>query len=130
MHDINQYLGILTYIITILTLCGIMLTLGYFLGGRSYSRFKNVPFESGIVSIGDARTKFSIRFYIIAAVFVIFDVEGIYLYIWSVSIRDTGWMGFFESCIFILVLLISLLYVIRSGLFNWTNKSLNSYNKN
>lgn len=115
-------LGIAIYILTIVLLCGFMLLCGYLLGGRSNSRFKNVPFESGVVSLGNARTRFSVRFYLIAAVFVIFDAEGIYLYIWSVSIRETGWIGFVEAFIFMLVLLVSLLYVIRVGLFNWISK--------
>lgn len=107
-----------------------MLLCGYALGGRSYSRFKNVPFESGVVSLGYARVRFSVKFYLIAAIFVIFDSEGIYLYVWSVSIKETGWVGFVEACIFILILLVSLLYVIRLGLFDWINKSSLYYDNN
>lgn len=118
------YLGICSYIITISILCLLMLLCGYFLGGKSYSRFKDVPFESGIVSIGHAKSRFSVRFYVIAAVFVIFDAEGMYLYIWSVSIRETGWIGFIEICIFVFILLISLFYVIRLGLFDWINNGI------
>lgn len=107
---------------TVLIVCVFMLLCGYFLGGRSYSRFKNVPFESGISSVGSARIKFSVKFYLVAAVFVIFDAEGMYLYIWSVSIRETGWVGFVEICIFILILLISLMYALRLGLFDWIRR--------
>lgn len=123
MLEIYQYLGILTYIITAGLICAFMLFCGYLLGGRSYSRFKNVPFESGVISLGSARIRFSVKFYLIAVVFVIFDVEGIYLYIWSVSMKETGWLGFIEVCVFILILLVSLLYVIRLGLFDWISKS-------
>lgn len=121
-----QYLGILSYVIGSIFLCIFMLLCGHFLGGRSCSRFKNVPFESGIKSVGDAKVKFSVKFYLVAMVFVIFDVEGVYLYIWSVSIRETGWLGFIEACIFIFILLISLIYLIRVGIFNW-KEQLNKY---
>lgn len=112
-----------------------MLLCGHFLGGRSYSRFKNIPFESGIVSIGNARMRFSVKFYLIAMIFVIFDVEGIYLYIWSISIRESGWLGFSEIFIFIFVLLTSLIYLIRTKSFDWNHKPLQHdydklYNKN
>lgn len=100
-----------------------MLSCGYFLGGRSSSRSKNVPFESGIKSIGNARIQFSIKFYLIAMFFVIFDVEGIYVYAWAVSVRDVGWIGFSEIFIFIFILLVSLVYLIRIGMFDWIEQS-------
>ncbi|CAD83182.1 NADH dehydrogenase I chain A [Candidatus Blochmanniella floridana] len=120
--------GVLSYIVGSVFLCVFMLLCGYFLGGRSYSRFKNVPFESGIKSVGDARARFSVKFYLIAMIFVIFDVEGIYLYIWSVSIQETGWIGFIEVCIFVFILLISLIYATYVGVFNWKNR-LNEYSR-
>lgn len=126
-----QYLGVFAYIMTVLALCSFMLLCGYFLGGRSYSRFKNVPFESGILATGNSRVKFFVKFYLVAAVFVIFDAEGMYLYIWSISIREAGWIGFVEAFIFILILLVSLLYMLRLGLFSWINKPSQYYiNKN
>lgn len=124
MKDIYQYLGVLSYIIGAAILCVCMMLCGYLLGGRSSSRFKNVPFESGVIATGNARIRFSIKFYIIAMIFVIFDLEGVYLYIWSVSIQDIKWTGFFGMCVFILTLLVSLIYLIRIGLFYWSLKKL------
>ena len=80
----------------------------FFLGGKSLSRYKDTPFESGIVPVGDTSLHFSVKFYLIAMFFVIFDVEALYLYIWSVSIIETGWTGFIEAFIFILFILLSL----------------------
>ncbi|WP_420022208.1 NADH-quinone oxidoreductase subunit A [Blochmannia endosymbiont of Camponotus sp. C-003] len=100
-----------------------MLSCGYLMGGRSSSRFKNVPFESGIKSIGNARIPFSIKFYLVAMLFVIFDVEGIYVYAWAISIRDVGWIGFIEMFVFIFILLVSLLYLTRIGMFDWVEES-------
>lgn len=119
-----QYLGTLVYVLSVVVICVFMLLCGHFLGGRSYSISKNIPFESGVISIGNARIRFSIKFYIIAMVFVIFDVEGVYLYIWAISMKESGWLGFVEALIFIFILLISLIYLIRTKSFMWKQFSL------
>lgn len=125
----THYLGIITFIVGILILCLFMLLCGYFLGGRSDLRIKNVPFESGIESVGNARIRFSVKFYLMAMMFVIFDIEGIYVYIWAVSIRDVGWIGFSEIFIFIFILLASLIYLVRIGMFDWTEQSTRHENR-
>ncbi|MBN7813774.1 NADH-quinone oxidoreductase subunit A, partial [Algoriphagus sp. H41] len=75
---------------------------------------------SGIDSVGTARMRLSAKFYLVAMFFVIFDVEALYLYAWSVSIRESGWVGFIEAAIFILVLLAGLVYLVRIGALDWT----------
>jgi NADH-quinone oxidoreductase subunit A len=97
-----------------------MLLGAWFLGGRAKGRHKNTPFESGIDSVGTARLRLSAKFYLVAMFFVIFDVEALYLYAWSVSIRESGWVGFVEAAIFILVLLAGLVYLVRIGALDWT----------
>lgn len=114
--------NLLVFMIGVLLLCFFMLLCGHFLGNISQSRSKNLPFESGIASVGNARVKFSIKFYLIAMVFVIFDIEGIYIYIWSISVRETGWIGFSEMAIFIFLLLAGLIYSMRVGVFTWAIK--------
>lgn len=84
------------------------------------ARSKNTPFESGIDSVGSARLRLSAKFYLVAMFFVIFDVEALYLYAWSTSIRESGWVGFVEAAIFILVLLAGLVYLVRIGALDWT----------
>jgi NADH-quinone oxidoreductase subunit A len=92
----------------------------FFLGGRARARAKHTPFESGIDSVGTARMRLSAKFYLVAMFFVIFDVEALYLYAWSVSVRESGWVGFIEAAIFILVLLAGLVYLVRIGALDWT----------
>ncbi|MCK3667236.1 NADH-quinone oxidoreductase subunit A [Photorhabdus noenieputensis] len=101
-------------------LCALMLLGAFFLGGRAKARAKHVPYESGIDSVGSARLRMSAKFYLVAMFFVIFDVEALFLYAWSVSIKESGWLGFIEASIFILVLLAGLLYLVRIGGLNWT----------
>ena len=96
-----------------------MLVGGTFLGGRAQARAKNTPFESGIASVGSARLRLSAKFYLVAMFFVIFDVEALYLYAWAVSIRESGWTGFIEATTFVIVLLVGLIYLIRTKALDW-----------
>ncbi|MBN3045381.1 NADH-quinone oxidoreductase subunit A [Pectobacterium brasiliense] len=108
------------FLIIAVGLCVFMLTGGFLLGGRAKGRAKNVPYESGIDSVGSARLRLSAKFYLVAMFFVIFDVEALYLYAWAVSIKESGWIGFIEATIFILVLLAGLIYLVRVGALDWT----------
>lgn len=108
------------FLIIAIGLCVFMLTGGFLLGGRARARAKNVPYESGIDSVGSARLRLSAKFYLVAMFFVIFDVEALYLYAWAVSIKESGWIGFIEATIFILVLLAGLIYLVRVGALDWT----------
>ena len=119
INVVAQYWAFSFFIFGAFSICFLMLFLGWLCGGKSFSRNKHVPFESGINSVGDCHLHFSIKFYLIAMLFVIFDVEALYLYAWTISIRDTGWCGFIEVIMFIFCLLLGLFYLIRSNVFNW-----------
>ena len=89
------------------------------LGGRAWGHSKNTPFESGIVSTGSARIRLDSKFYVVAMLFVIFDVEALYLYGWSASLREAGWPGLMGAALFIFILLAGLIYDVRMGVLNW-----------
>jgi len=108
------------YVLAVFGLCLFMIGAASLLGGRASGRAKEKPFESGVESVGSARLRFSAKFYLVAMVFVIFDVEALYLFAWSVSLRESGWTGFIEAAVFILVLLVGLLYLWRIGALDWT----------
>lgn len=107
------------YLLVIALLCAFMLGVSFFLGGRYRGRAKNDPFESGIVSVGSARMRLSAKFYLVAMFFVIFDVEALFLYAWSVSVRESGWSGFVVALVFIIDLLVGLIYIWRIGALEW-----------
>lgn len=107
------------FVIIAIGLCCFMLLGGFLLGGRAKARTKHLPYESGLNSVGSARLRLSAKFYLVAMFFVIFDVEALYLYAWAVSIRESGWLGFIEATIFILVLLAGLVYLVRVGGLDW-----------
>lgn len=108
------------FVFGVIFICAFMLFIPRLLGGRDWGRAKNETFESGVVSSGSARMRFSAKFYLVAMFFVIFDVEALFLYAWSVSVRETGWAGFIEVVIFISVLLAGLVYVWKIGALDWS----------
>jgi len=109
--------------VTSLFICSTIIFLGFILGGKSKTKKNHIPFESGIDAIGNTNIKFSIHFYLIAMFFVIFDIESVYLYSWSVSIYDSKWIGFIESMFFISTLLVGLFYLISVRALNWNQKN-------
>ncbi|MGA7276447.1 MAG: NADH-quinone oxidoreductase subunit A [Desulfocapsaceae bacterium] len=89
-------------------------------GPRSGGVAKNDPYESGIKQVvGMADQKFSVKFYLIAILFLIFDIEAVFMYPWAVSLRELGVSGFIEMTIFILLLLTGLIYILKKGVLNW-----------
>jgi NADH-quinone oxidoreductase subunit A len=107
------------YVAAVFVIVGLMLGLSWVLGGRSQGRAKAEPFECGVVPTGGARLRISAKFYLVAMFFVIFDLEAVFLYAWAVSVRQSGWAGFVEALIFIVVLLAGLLYLWSLGGLDW-----------
>jgi NADH-quinone oxidoreductase subunit A len=116
---VAQHWAFGVYMLAGISICLVMIGLAALLGGRAFGRAKNKPFESGVDSVGSARLRFSAKFYLVAMFFVIFDVEALYLFAWSVSVRESGWLGFTEAAIFILLLLVGLVYLWRIGALDW-----------
>ncbi|TXJ10385.1 MAG: NADH-quinone oxidoreductase subunit A [Acinetobacter sp.] len=112
--------AIIAFVIGVTFLCAFMLTVPLLLGGKSWGRAKQEQFESGVVSAGGARIRLSAKFYLVAIFFVVFDIEALYLYAWSASLREAGWLGFVTAAIFIIDLLIGLIYAIAVGALDWS----------
>jgi NADH-quinone oxidoreductase subunit A len=100
-----------------------MLSLSFVLGQRHADRATGSPYESGILSEGSARVRFSAKFYLVAMFFVIFDLEAVFLFAWAVAVRETGWAGYAEVLLFITVLLATLAYLWRVGALDWRQGS-------
>lgn len=116
---IAHYWAFGVFVVIAFGLCAFMLTGGWLLGGRAKARYKDTPFESGIAPVGSTQLRLSAKFYLVAMFFVIFDVEALFLYAWSTSVRESGWIGFAEASIFIFILLAGLVYLVRTGALNW-----------
>jgi NADH-quinone oxidoreductase subunit A len=100
----------------------IMLGGAYFLGQRHHAKAADEPFESGIVPTGDIHIRFSVHFYLLAIFFVIFDMESVFLFAWSVALEEAGWSGFIEALIFISVLISALIYLGAIGALDWSTR--------
>jgi NADH-quinone oxidoreductase subunit A len=123
---------LLLYGAIVLTLVGAMLGLSYFLGQRHKDRATNEPYEGGILSDGSARIRFSSQFYMIAMLFVIFDVETIFIVSWAIAFEELGWYGYFGVLIFIILLVVVLIYEWRNGALDFGpdgGKILKAYKK-
>ncbi|CAE6919652.1 MULTISPECIES: NADH-quinone oxidoreductase subunit A [Pseudomonas] len=107
------------FILGVFGLIAFMLGLSSLLGSRAWGRSKNEPFESGMLPTGSARLRLSAKFYLVAMLFVIFDVEALFLFAWSVSVRESGWAGLIEATVFIAILLAGLVYLWRIGALDW-----------
>ncbi|PPI88226.1 NADH-quinone oxidoreductase subunit A [Candidatus Pantoea edessiphila] len=119
---VAQEWAFMIFIFIIFSLCIFMIFGGWFLGGKSIGRYKNTQFESGIKSVGNTNICLSIQFYLVAMLFVIFDVEALFLYAWAISVRENGWIGFVEASVFIISILLCLIYLVKFGIFNRTPK--------
>ncbi len=99
-----------------------ILALSFVLGQRHRERATAEPYESGVVSTGTARIRFDIKFYLVGMLFLLFDLEAVFLYAWAVSVREVGWQGYVEALIFIVVLAAALAYLWRVGALDWGKK--------
>jgi NADH-quinone oxidoreductase subunit A len=115
----NPYLPILMVFIVALGFVLTTLFATHFLGPKRKNSVKDDAFECGIESQGDARTPFSIKYFLVAILFVLFDVEVIFMYPWAVNFKELGVQGLLEMFSFMFVLFIGLMYIIKKGALKW-----------
>ncbi len=108
------------YAALVVGLCGLILLVSSVVGERTRrTRATDQPYESGIIATGGSRFRLSTRFYLLAMFFVIFDLEAVYVFAWAVAARESGWAGYIEIAIFILILFAALVYLWRLGALDW-----------
>jgi NADH-quinone oxidoreductase subunit A len=111
------------YFIAVLVLVATMLGLSFILGQRRSNRATNMPFESGVLSVGTPQIHMSAEFYLIAIFFVIFDLETVFIFAWAIAFFELGWAGFAAISVFIFILTVALVYELRSGALDWGIKT-------
>lgn len=116
----NTYFPVLVLMILASGFLVTMLLLTIMLGPKRDSVVKDDPFECGTIGTGSAKDRFSVKFYLVAMIFILFDVEIVFLYPWALQAVQLGWYGFWVMLSFILVLTIGLVYIWRRGLLDWT----------
>ncbi|HLI83919.1 MAG TPA: NADH-quinone oxidoreductase subunit A [Bryobacteraceae bacterium] len=115
------YFPVLAQGLLAVVLAAVLVAISYLLGKKVKNRVKDTPYESGIVPTGDARGRFSVKFYLVAMLFIVFDIEAIFLYPWAVVYRDLKMFGFFEMLVFVVLLLSGFFYIWKKGVLNWAH---------
>ena len=96
-----------------------MVVLSTVLSPGKQTKTKAAPYESGMTPLGSTRERFSVKFYVVAILFIVFDVETVFLLPWAVSMRTLGWEGFAAAMIFIVILTVGLIYEWKKGALEW-----------
>jgi NADH-quinone oxidoreductase subunit A len=115
----ETWLPVLIQIVIAIGVAGGMIGASAVLGKRMRDPVKMSPYESGMKPIGSARERFSVKFYLVAMVFILFDIEAIFLYPWAVVYRELRFFAFFEMLLFMVLVLCGFFYVWKKGVLNW-----------
>jgi NADH-quinone oxidoreductase subunit A len=120
------YFPILVQSLIAMVLAAALITISYMFGKRIRNRVKDMPYESGIVPTGDARQRFSVKFYLVAMLFILFDIEAIFLYPWVVVYREPGLSKslFGEMLVFVILILSGFFYIWKKGALDWSGSDL------
>ncbi len=114
-----NYLPLLLHFAIAFGIAAAIVILSWLIGQHKPNRAKLSPYECGVPPVGDARQRFSVKFYLVAMLFILFDVEAVFLYPWAVILRELKMFGFWEMLIYILIVLIGLFYVWKKGVIDW-----------
>ena len=116
---LSDYGPLAIYALIVLAVVGLLLTLSFVLAPSKPYRSKLLPYESGMIPKDPARKRLSVRFYLTAMLFIIFDVEAVFFYPWAVLLHQLRWYGVIEMFVFIGVLLVALGYIWNRGGLEW-----------
>jgi NADH-quinone oxidoreductase subunit A len=114
------YFPVLIQIILAAAIAGGLIFAGLFFGQRRTNAAKDSPYESGVKPVGSARERFSVKFYLVAMLFILFDIEAVFLYPWAVVYRELGMFGFVEMLLFMVLVLCGFFFVWKKGALDWT----------
>ena len=116
---IFEYLPIFIFLVFALIFAGIMLSIGFTFGANNPDPEKNSPYECGFEAFEDSRMNFDIRYYLVAILFIIFDLEIAFLFPWAISLGNIGILGFLSMMIFLFILTIGFIYEWKKGALDW-----------
>jgi NADH-quinone oxidoreductase subunit A len=119
MPNLDAYIPIVVLIIASLGIAGAMIIIGHLFGPKRPTARKLAPYESGMRPIGPAMRRMPVRFYLVAVLFILFDIEVIFFLPWAVTFRSLGVFGFIEMVVFIVILMVGYIWVWKKGALNW-----------
>src|SRR5271156_4940732 len=118
----DTFFPVLVQIVLAAVIAGALVSLSYFLGKRVKDVVKDSPYECGISPTGSARERFSVKFYLVGIVFILFDIEAVFLYPWAVVYRQLKFFGFVEMLLFIVLVLSGFFYIWKKGALDWSGE--------
>jgi NADH-quinone oxidoreductase subunit A len=119
----DTYFPVLVQVVIAVVVAAALVAISFLLGKRVRNRVKDSPYESGIAPTGTARERFSVKFYLVAIVFILFDIEAVFLYPWAVVYRELKLFGFVEMLIFVVLILSGFFYIWKKGALDWSQDS-------
>jgi len=117
---IEVYFPVLLQALIAMAVAAGMLGASFLLGKKVRNRVKDMPYECGITPTGNARERFSVKFYLVGMLFILFDIEAIFLYPWVVVYRDLKMFAFVEMLLFIILVLAGFFYIWKKGALDWS----------
>ena len=122
LTTLQQYFP-MALVLAVATVLGLtLLGLANLLGPRRPSPVKATPFECGSLPLGNARERFDVKFYVVALLFIVFDIEAVFLYPWAVVLDDLGWTGYVTMGVFAFTLVVGLAYAWKKGALDWSRE--------
>src|SRR5580692_3333783 len=121
----DTYFPVIVQTILAVLVAGALITLSFLIGKRVKDRVKDSPYECGIAPTGSARERFSVKFYLVGIVFILFDIEAVFLYPWAVVYRELKMFAFVEMLVFIALVFSGFLYIWRKGALDWSHDEPN-----
>ena len=115
----ETFFPILFLVVLAAVIAVVMAVLSIILGRSTRGGAKGEPYESGIKPVGDTKERFPVKFYLVAILFIIFDIEVVFLYPWAVIYRQLGMFGFVEMLVFVVILLVGYFYILGKGALKW-----------
>ena len=120
MNDyLDSYGPVLLMFILAAGLAAVLITVSTIVGRHKHTKQKDLPYECGVPPVGDAREPFSVSFYMVALIFILFDIEAIFLYPWALVYHELKLFGFVEMLLYIVILLVGYIYLWKKGALDW-----------
>jgi len=119
----QTYFPVLIQIVIAMAVAAGLIGVSALLGKRAKSPQKDTPYECGMAPVGSARERFSVKFYLVGMIFILFDIEAVFLYPWAVVYRELKMFAFFEMFVFVVLILVGFFYVYKKGALDWSGET-------
>src|SRR6267154_655094 len=117
----ETWFPVLVQAVLAMVIAAALVTLSYVIGRKVKNKVKDMPYECGIAPTGDARHRFSVRFYLVAMLFILFDIEAIFLYPWAVIYKQLKMFAFLEMLVFVILILAGFFFIWKKGVLDWAH---------